>query len=210
MSEQHQDTEGLPEVPEWIAEKIELREDRDIQDHHIIEIITEADRPFVSCSYVASDTDITADGMRPRLAELEDIGVLDSAPGAGGDVYWIHNEESNWPIPPDVTIEEIDDADVEDDDDISVSELTERADVQLALLALGFGLVQGTLLSVALTLTLLNLDITIPDYVAQTTLFAIIIFAFGTVFSGVAALVTFLLNRRLETSVRQKLSRGRS
>lgn len=70
MSEQPPDAEGLPEVADWIEEKIEFRSDREVQDHHIIKIIRGDSRPFVPCSYVASETTIGSDGMRPRLKKF--------------------------------------------------------------------------------------------------------------------------------------------
>lgn len=141
-------TENLPEVPDWIGEKIEFDSQREVQDHHIVNIFLEADRPFLSRSRVETDLGMSDEGARQRLLNLEELEVLDSCSAAGGRIYWIYDERSEWPIPPDVQAESV-------DDELTVSELTDRSDVQygvIAVLAAMIGSVSITGIVVAIAL----------------------------------------------------------
>jgi hypothetical protein len=115
----------LPDVPDWIDDKIEFDEQKDFQDHHLVYAFVESEKPFLTVSQLATKFDKSKEGIRNRVHDLEVVDVLDSCPGAGGRLYWIHDDRSNWPIPPDVQIEPI-----ETTDETTVSELTQRSSVQ--------------------------------------------------------------------------------
>lgn len=121
-------TRDLPDVPDWIDEMIAFDSQRDVQDHHIVEIFQKADRPFLSRRRVETELGMSDEGARQRLLDLEELGVLDSCSAAGGRIYWIYDEKSDWPIPPDVRVEPVEDM-------LTVSELTDRSEVQYGLLA---------------------------------------------------------------------------
>lgn len=94
----------MTEIPDWIDEKISLNPQREVQDSAIVEVFLESDRPYLSSNQVATEIEMSKPGVGPRLDELEEIGVLDSESAAGGRVYWIRDERSDWPIPPDITV----------------------------------------------------------------------------------------------------------
>lgn len=136
----------MTEIPEWINAKISFDRSRDVQDRHIVEVFIESDRPYLSRRRVAADIGLTKEGTRPRLENLEEIGVLDGDTVAGGRIHWVHNDRSDWPIPPDVEVEPV-------SDELSVNELMSRNSSRL--IALGAGLTMfGALFMVAFTLVL--------------------------------------------------------
>jgi len=121
-------TEDLPDVPDWIAEKIEFDSQREVQDHHIVNVFLEADRPFLSRNRVETELGMSDEGARQRLSSIEELGVLDSCSAAGGRIYWIFDERSDWPIPTDVQVEPV-------EDELTVAELTDRDEVQYGVVA---------------------------------------------------------------------------
>ncbi len=121
-------TRDLPEVPDWIDEKIEFDSQRDVQDHHIVKIFQKAERPFLSRRRVETELGMSDEGARLRLSDLEELEVLDSCSAAGGRIYWIYDDRSKWPIPPDTRVEPVEDGP-------TVSDLTDRSEVQYGVLA---------------------------------------------------------------------------
>jgi hypothetical protein len=162
------------EIPEWIEEQIDLHAGKVVTNKQILEIIQEAKRPFVPVSYVAGRTEIQSDGMRPRLNRLEDVGVLASCPGANGDVYWIKDDRSDWPIPPDVEVEPV-------ENEMTVSEVWERKYVQLAVIGGLFSAAATVLLTVFLTISLAE----VPFLVEVQSAFVVVAFTFA-LFASVA------------------------
>ncbi len=126
-------TGGLPDLPDDVAAKVEFDEQYEVQDHHIVAVFLRADAPYRSVGQVAAELDMSKQGVRNRLATLEELAVLDSAPGANGRIYWLRDERSDWPIPPDVEVTPV-------DDDLTVPELWSRRHVKLATLSTGLGL----------------------------------------------------------------------
>lgn len=122
-------TEDLPDVPDWIEEKIEFDSQREVQDHHIVDIFQKADRPFLSRNRVETELGMSDEGARQRLLDLEELEVIDSCSAAGGRIYWIYDKRSEWPIPPDIQIEPV-------SDELTVSELTDRDEVQYGVIAI--------------------------------------------------------------------------
>lgn len=135
--------EFLPEVPDWIDEKVEYIDDRDVQDHHIVDAFLSSDGAWLSTRQLVDELEntITRQGLHPRLAELEEIDVLDSKAAAGGHVYWIRDERSEWPIPPDVRVEGT------DDDALTVEELLSRPYAMPWVMAAIFSIVSSVLYS---------------------------------------------------------------
>lgn len=123
-------TQGLPELPDDLASRVEFDEQYEVQDHHIVAVFLRADAPYLSVGTLASDLDMSKQGVRNRLAALEERGVVDSAPGANGRIYWLADERSAWPIPPDVEVVPV-------PDDPTVREVLQRHHVVLGVLATG-------------------------------------------------------------------------
>lgn len=94
----------MTEIPEWIDDKIGFDPQRDVQDKSIVKVFLDTNQPYLSSRRVSSEIGMTKAGASPRLEELVEIGVLDSKSAAGGRIYWIQDERSNWPIPPDITV----------------------------------------------------------------------------------------------------------
>lgn len=60
-----------------------------ISDSEILEIFRSSTDPVLTTSEVASEVDITHRGIRDRLENLEDEGLLESKKvGARGKVWW--------------------------------------------------------------------------------------------------------------------------
>lgn len=136
----------MTEIPDWIEEKITFDRNRDVQDRHIVEVFLESDRPYLSSRAVATEIGLTKQGTRPRLEELEEIRVLDGDTVAGGRIFWIHDDRSEWPIPPDVEVVPI-------TDEMTISEFLQQLHVQYGLLAVAATMIGG-LFMMAFTLGL--------------------------------------------------------
>ncbi|WP_226040353.1 hypothetical protein [Natrinema sp. DC36] len=134
----------MTEIPDWIEEKISFDKTRDVQDSHIVEVFLESDRPYLSNRKVASEIGLTKQGTTPRLEELVDIDILDGDSAAGGRIFWIHDDRSEWPIPPDVEVEPV-------QEEMTVNEYFNQLHVKYGLLAIG-GTMIGALLMMAFTL----------------------------------------------------------
>jgi hypothetical protein len=138
---------GLPEVPDRFGERLEFDERYEVQDHHIVAAFAEAEVPYLSVSQLASQLDMSPQGTRDRLARLEELGVLDSRPGANGRIYWLHDDRSDWPIPPDVEVVPV-------ETEPTISDLLARMDVKIGLLAALSGYLTTVLFVVGLGLEL--------------------------------------------------------
>lgn len=95
----------MTEIPDWIDDQISFKSNRDVQDRHIIEVFLESDRPYLSRSQIQTAVGLSDQGTRDRLRNLEERGIIDQDAVADSRVYWVHNEKSSWPIPPDVEVE---------------------------------------------------------------------------------------------------------
>ncbi|RDI71975.1 hypothetical protein [Halopelagius longus] len=146
-------SDGLPDVPEWIDEKIDVNERRETQDHHIVDAIQTAPRPFVSVKYLMNKLGMSRQGVKDRLDLLEEIDVVSSCQGANGRVYWVTNQVSKWPVPPDVEVGP------KKSDETTVSEFISQTHVQLAVIALFIGVGGSFLITVFLTSTALSVEI---------------------------------------------------
>lgn len=112
-------SDGRPDLPDWIENKLTVDDDYEVQPHHIIEPIFQTDDPWLSTAQIADEVGVTPQTVRNRVPKLVDLGILDSATGGGGRVYWIHNDKSDWPIPPDVEV-------IEEPDEATISEVASK------------------------------------------------------------------------------------
>lgn len=119
-------SEGIPDLPPDVAAQLDVNEDYRVQDHHIVAEFVDSDRAFLTVGHLSRRLEMSAQGVRDRLDRLEGMGVLDSRPAANGRIYWLRDERSEWPIPPDVHVEPI-------PDEPTLSEVLGRRDVQLTI-----------------------------------------------------------------------------
>jgi hypothetical protein len=71
-------------------------------------MIYERERPLWTASQMRAnlDTDHSVETVRDKLKHLDEIDICESMEANNGRVYWWNDERSDWPIPPDVTVEE--------------------------------------------------------------------------------------------------------
>jgi hypothetical protein len=173
-------------IPPPIKEDLEFDSSKEVQDSHLVEIFIESDRPFLSRRRVQNEIGLSSQGTRDRLSDLEERDILDSAVAGGGRVYWIHNDKSEWPIPPDVEVKPV-------SNELTVSELLQRQPVHFA----GIGLIlmiAGAFFTTLFTMALAY-DVSLPVVGTQQLL----LWAIGSVFVGVTfcigGVVIWILDR---------------
>jgi hypothetical protein len=174
------------ELSDDIETALEFDPNKEVQDRHIVEVFVDSDRPYLSRKQVQQEIDLSSQGTRGRLEALEEQGVLDSDVAGGGRLYWIADERSGWPIPPDVDVEPT-------RDEETVTEFVSRFPVQVTGLGLALMLL-GAVLTTLFTLALAY-EVTVP--VVGTS--QLLVWAIGAVFVGIAfcvgGMATWILNR---------------
>lgn len=176
--------EDLPEMPPWIDEKIRFSNEREVQDHHILQTFREKEKPFISVSTLTSEHGIGKGGMRKRLAALVELDILESTAGANGHVYWIKDDRSDWPIPPDVEVEPVDDS-----DELTVSEVVDRDYTR----AWGIAVVAAFAASGLLTISLAGLvfNLSVPGDILNNLFLLALLIAVVSVLCAVAGGILF-------------------
>lgn len=119
------------ELPDWILNRLELNPRVELTQRAVIEIIYHGNRPFYNVRRVKGELEdeYDRDTVRARLNELVELGVLRSEQINRGDIYWLNNDKSDWPVPPDVTVETVDES-------LRVSELMSRWYTEVAAIAI--------------------------------------------------------------------------
>lgn len=115
-------------LPDWIESRIEKGSyDMDLTQRHVALEFVHGDRPFynVAQMHAALGSDVTSDTVRSRMDELHERDVLVRQQLNNGNVYWLNNDESDWPIPPDVEVEP-------KTEELTVSEWRQKPYVQIA------------------------------------------------------------------------------
>lgn len=94
------------DLPEWVEDRLEFDHNRELQQHHVAEILANGGRPYYTNRQIRAELDGEFDKgtIRNRLSEMEELGVARQESVNNGTVYWINQEESEWPIPPDVKV----------------------------------------------------------------------------------------------------------
>lgn len=97
----------MTEVSETVEEKIEFKPGRDLQQRPVVDVFLESDRPYLTRRQVqaALKGNHSRGTVIDRLTELTEVGVLKHDDLKGGGIYWLNNDKSDWPIPPDVEVE---------------------------------------------------------------------------------------------------------
>lgn len=181
-------SEGLPDLDDWIEERIEVVNRRDVQDHHIVNEFVEADdTPFLTVSGLEGSLDLGKEQLRNRLGELEEKRVLDSRQGANGRLYWIQDDRSEWPIPPDVEVVS------EEEVETTVSEFVARPHVKLAGVAISAGFIEGIFVTAFIAIALT--EIGFPEYLQTPFLVGLLLSAAVSVVFLVGAVAVWLQRR---------------
>lgn len=94
------------ELPEWVENRLEHDNNRDLQQRHVAEVIVNSDRPYYNVRFVRAELrgDFDKDTVRSRLDELAEQGVLNTELINRGNIYWLNRSESDWPVPKDVEV----------------------------------------------------------------------------------------------------------
>ena len=101
----------MSELPDWIEQKLEDNIQRDLMQRPVVEAIWNAEEPYLSRKLIQHrveeqvDDNFDKSTVISRLSELSELDVLMSDDVCGGTMYWIYDDRSNWPIPPDVDVE---------------------------------------------------------------------------------------------------------
>jgi len=134
----------MTELPEWIDEKIEFDPSNEVQDAHLVEVFLDSDESYLSRKKVASHVGMSKQGAGERLEDLVDIEVLDADSVAGGRIYWIRDDRSEWPIPSDVEVKPV-------QRETTLKEFVNRLYVKYGFLAVALVML-GSLFMMAFTL----------------------------------------------------------
>jgi hypothetical protein len=161
------------EIPPSMKKDLEFDANKEVQDSHLVEVFVESDRPFLSRRRVQNEIGLSSQGTRDRLSDLEEREILDSAAAGGGRIYWIRNDTSEWPIPPDVEVEPISNG-------LTVSDLLQRQPVQFV----GVGLI--LMIAGALFTTLFTMALAYDVSFSVVGTQQLLLWAIGSVFVGVA------------------------
>jgi len=100
----------MPEIPGWIEARLDDDLHDDLQNRTLVEIFLEDERPFLSRRQIedelsAQGITVSKDTTNRHLNQLVEDEILKEAVPASGSIYWINWPETDWPKPPDVTIE---------------------------------------------------------------------------------------------------------
>lgn len=131
----------MNEIPDEIKQKLEFKPGRDLQQEPVVAVFIESNRPYLTRRQVQSSLKQSPSKgtVIDRLTELCEIGVLESDDRRGGSIYWINDERSDWPIPPDVAVER-------EPQGITVSEFFGKDSVENAVLGIGVILISSILI----------------------------------------------------------------
>lgn len=116
------------DLPDWIESRIDTTDyDLDLTQGHVALEFVHGDRPFynVTKMHAALGQNVSDDTVRSRMDELHERDVLARRKVNNGNIYWLNQPESNWPIPPDVEVEP-------EQDELTVNEWRQKPSVQMA------------------------------------------------------------------------------
>lgn len=135
----------MSELPEWIETRLDENLDRDLRQRQVVEVIYDAEEPYLSRTEIQqraserADTTFDKSTVIDRLTELVEQRVLKSDEVCGGLIYWIYDERSAWPIPPDIgQVEEV-------SDEMTVQEFFSSFPVFIGVIGIGTILVASQL-----------------------------------------------------------------
>lgn len=106
-------SESENELPNWIQEKLpSIDEDQrsGVDLFQYARILYQLDDPWISPSTTAAIVDESKPTARDKLNALVKLGIAGSQDALDGKIYFIHEYDSEYPIPPDVTVVDEDQA----------------------------------------------------------------------------------------------------
>ncbi|WP_435346054.1 hypothetical protein [Haloarchaeobius sp. HRN-SO-5] len=124
------------ELPEEIESRIEEPNfDKDLTQRQVALEFYHGNRPYYNITKMraALGTSKSRDTVGNRLSELYDRDVLEKEEINNGDIYWLSNEDTRWPSPPDADLSATDDG-------ISVSEWRKLIHVRVSAIAIGWAI----------------------------------------------------------------------
>ena len=94
------------EIPPEYRDRIQIKPGRDLQETDVLRVFLDSERPFLSRRQVQSrlDGDYTRGTVLNRLSSLCEVDILKKSE-MNSSIYWLNNDKSIWPIPPDVEVE---------------------------------------------------------------------------------------------------------
>lgn len=132
----------MNELPDWIEQRLDENLQRDLRQRDVTEVISESDEPYLSRTVIQHRVEeeigetFDKSTVIDRLTELVEQGVLMSDEVCGGQIYWIYDDTSEWPIPPDVDPKPV-------SDEMTVQEFFSTNPVIFAFLGVGAVLVSS-------------------------------------------------------------------
>lgn len=105
----------MTDLPDWIDRRLDDNIQRDLRQRPVAEVVWESREPYLSRTVIQQrvgeklEDTFDKSTVIGRLDELVERDVFDSDEVCGGSIYWIHDDRSNWPIPPDVEVEPVSD-----------------------------------------------------------------------------------------------------
>lgn len=129
------------DLPDWIEETLEFKNTRDLQQHHVAEILVHGERPYYTLRRIRADLDgeFDRDTIRSRLSEMEELGIIEQESVNNGTIYWLDQGISDWPIPPDVKVEQSSDV-------MTVNEFISQSYVQILAIGIFAATVSGLII----------------------------------------------------------------
>lgn len=190
-------TEPTPDLPDWIEEKISYNDKYEVQDHFFIEPLVETNRAWLSRSTIEEEAGVSDETARTRLRRLEEKEIVNSAPGGDGTVYWIHDERSDWPIPPDIDFPDTEESKSKTQDEITIGELLERKPVIGGIIAAAAAILSTLLIALGIGPIIIGVEMSVVQQLAE--LFLVVGFLgalFSTGLLGGVAIIYFTIRLR--------------
>ena len=132
------------DLPEEIDSRVDpVSYDMELTQRHVALEFVHGDRPYYSVAqmHASLGNNVSLDTVRSRLDELEERGILKSEQVNNGSIYWLDQDDSDWPIPPDTAVEP-------KRDEMTIFEWRQQPHVQISAIS-----VLLAILGTAITLT---------------------------------------------------------
>lgn len=128
------------ELPDWIESRIdEENYSKDLTQRRVAEEFVHGGRPYYNKTKMHAEVGngVSPDTVYSRLEELDEREVLNSETINNGDIFWLNEEDSDWPIPSDVEITPVEPQETE----TTLSEWRQKVYVQIAAVSVAFAVV---------------------------------------------------------------------
>jgi hypothetical protein len=173
------------DLPDWIESRIDEQDfSKELTQRRVAEQFVHGERPFYNKTKMHAEVGnrVSPDTVYSRMEELSEREVLDSETLNNGDIFWIDQNDSDWPIPPDVEVKPVEPADKE----ITLSEWRQQFHIQTAAVSVTVAII-GTAITLVGTFQtggLYSLPIRASAIIALGLTLGIISY-FGLLFAGI-------------------------